>query len=101
MLLQSSAVGVACAGELYFSASFSVALLLSLLRFGPRQHEVDEHDGTTDENNLGYSAAGLSTGGAPLSTEEQVVDPELQPLRHPDMKLTSSVRQRASLGGIL
>ena len=32
----SAAVGVACGGGLYFAASFTTALMLVLLRFGPR-----------------------------------------------------------------
>lgn len=32
----SAAVGVACGGGLYFVASFTTALMLVLLRFGPR-----------------------------------------------------------------
>jgi len=32
----SSAVGIACAGELYFPAGFSVAVMTVLLQFGPR-----------------------------------------------------------------
>ena len=32
----SAAVGVACGGGLYFVASFTTALMLTLLRFGPR-----------------------------------------------------------------
>jgi uncharacterized membrane protein YhiD involved in acid resistance len=32
----SAAVGIACGGQLYFVASFSIAIILVLLRFGPR-----------------------------------------------------------------
>ena len=32
----SAAVGIACGGEMYFSATFSIAIMLLLLRFGPR-----------------------------------------------------------------
>jgi putative Mg2+ transporter-C (MgtC) family protein len=32
----SAAVGIACGGQLYFVASFSIAIILILLRFGPR-----------------------------------------------------------------
>jgi hypothetical protein len=46
---------VACAGELYFLANFAVALVLTLLRFGPRQKstqsDCDEHD--DDADNIG------------------------------------------------
>jgi len=37
----SAAVGIACGGEMYFPASFSVAALLLLLRFGPRLTDDD------------------------------------------------------------
>ena len=88
---QSSAVGVACAGQLYFCASFTLALLLTLLRFGPRQRDMD------DSGSMGGTE--ISTGGAILSSEG--MDPELQPLRRSDAKMTNSVRHRTSLGGIL
>ena len=39
---------MACAGELYFSATFSVALILTLLRFGPRQPLHDDMDDGRD-----------------------------------------------------
>jgi uncharacterized membrane protein YhiD involved in acid resistance len=32
----SAAVGIACGGGMYFSAAFTCALLMMLLRFGPR-----------------------------------------------------------------
>ncbi len=32
----SAAVGIACSGELYFAASFAIAVMMILLRFGPR-----------------------------------------------------------------
>ena len=35
----SAAVGVACGGGLYFVAAFTTALMLTLLRFGPRSME--------------------------------------------------------------
>lgn len=37
----SAAVGIACSGELYFAATFSVAIVLILLRFGPRLSDDD------------------------------------------------------------
>mmetsp|Transcript_10494 Transcript_10494/g.14817 ORF Transcript_10494/g.14817 Transcript_10494/m.14817 type:complete len:333 (-) Transcript_10494:460-1458(-) len=43
----SAAVGIACGGELYFAASFAIAVVLLLLRFGPRVVECDgeeEHE---------------------------------------------------------
>jgi len=38
----SAAVGIACGGELYFAATHSVAVMLLLLRFGPRAVQVED-----------------------------------------------------------
>jgi len=38
----SAAIGISCAGELYFAGSFSVAVMLILLRFTPKARESDE-----------------------------------------------------------
>jgi len=38
----SAAVGIACSGELYFAGTFSVAVMLLLLRFGPRTPPDDD-----------------------------------------------------------
>lgn len=46
----SAAVGIACAGGLYFVASLSVAIMLVLLRFGPRTNFPTEDE--EDEENL-------------------------------------------------
>jgi len=42
----SAAVGIACGGGLYFPASFCTAIMLLLLRFGPRNSEevVEDHE---------------------------------------------------------
>ena len=48
----SAAVGIACGGELYFAASFGTAIMLLLLRFGPRGSDDDhEDDGEQEMNN--------------------------------------------------
>lgn len=44
----SAAVGIACGGDLYMPASFCVAIMLLLLRFGPR-HAEEMDDGDYDE----------------------------------------------------
>ena len=44
----SAAVGIACGGDLFMPASFCVAIMLLLLRFGPRQHEETD-DGDHDD----------------------------------------------------
>lgn len=40
----SAAVGIACSGELYFAACFTIAVVLLLLRFGPRIDESNSHE---------------------------------------------------------
>jgi len=115
-VLQSAAVGTACAGQLYFPATFSVGLILSLLRFGPRQTVVeddDDDDEDEDGDDSGYESTRRTShkpvsldAGAPDNLSDQALDPELQPLKHPDAKLSTSTRARkrpnaASLGGIL
>ena len=44
----SAAVGIACAGGLYFVASLSTAIMLVLLRFGPRTNLMDNDDEEED-----------------------------------------------------
>jgi len=44
----SAAVGIACGGELYFAGSFGTALMMLLLRFGPRGSDVEEDDEDED-----------------------------------------------------
>jgi len=60
----SAAVGIACGGDLFMAASFCVAIMLLLLRFGPRQHEhVDDGDygdlGEEDNNDVIFDDKGL------------------------------------------
>jgi uncharacterized membrane protein YhiD involved in acid resistance len=47
----SSAVGIACAGGLFFPAAFSTAITLVLLRFGPRSDDTEEEKEEGDEEN--------------------------------------------------
>jgi putative Mg2+ transporter-C (MgtC) family protein len=51
----SSAVGIACGGGLFFAASFATAIILVLLRFGPRLtdyvEESSEHNYNNDNGN--------------------------------------------------
>lgn len=47
----SAAVGIACGGELYFAASFGTAIMLLLLRFGPRGSDDDQEDDEEQEMN--------------------------------------------------
>ncbi|KAL3905908.1 MAG: hypothetical protein SGARI_004241 [Bacillariaceae sp.] len=46
----SASVGIACGGELYFAASFGVAIMMLLLRFGPRSFDTDDDE--YDEENV-------------------------------------------------
>lgn len=108
----SAAVGIACGGGLYFAASFSTALNLLLLRFGPRTTEgptrthssssVSQLAGTDEwKNSVGKDVeAGLlpkSYGGAEafqrLKTqeEEQLLPPT------PTRMAKMSLRNRPSL----
>lgn len=99
---QSSAVGVACAGRLYFSASFSVAVLLTLLRFGPRLDDKARDMAHSDEHHSSYSATGTFMRDETSSDAENVKNPEMQSLRRLDPSMKSvSFRQRASLGGLM
>jgi len=43
----SAAVGIACGGELYFAASYTVGVMMLLLRFGPRSANVEVIDSST------------------------------------------------------
>ena len=47
----SAAVGIACAGELYFAASFAISVMMILLRFGPRIIVGDEQDFSSERDN--------------------------------------------------
>ncbi len=49
----SAAVGIACAGELYFPASFAIAVMMILLRFGPRII-VGDDEGFSSERDYDY-----------------------------------------------
>ena len=77
-----------------------MALLLTLLRFGPRLDDKARDMGHSDQSSQ-YSASGtLGIQNIKLPSEE-IADPELQPLRRMDPTMSTSFRQRASLGGIL
>jgi hypothetical protein len=109
---------VACAGELYFAASFTVALILVLLRFGPRQREYEEEEdeeiamlpnvvgnySTMNDYRRNESKASMTMSHAEsahpaIEDEETSMDTEKQQLL--PRRLTTSVRRRAGLSGIL
>jgi len=79
----SAAVGIACGGELYFAATNSVAVMLLLLRFGPRSvHEVEQENQEPIHEPVISMPSYLSTGA--------FIDPELQSLTSPSPINTSS-----------
>ena len=112
---QSAAVGTACAGQLYFSAFFTVALILGLLRFGPRQRSFDDEEEDEEEyldygegTHRGSSLATVAiASGTPDNLSNEALDSsELQPLKRHDLASVSSSAARkrksaASLSGML
>lgn len=121
----AAAVGVACAGELYFCATFSVALILTLLRFGPRQPHTDDDEeyhgkpeyadkdeelGATPDHGGTYSSIAFSNNFNNSNNKTTIM--EKQPSnRSIPTSITESERgrllglpiprPRASLGGIM
>ena len=96
----SAAVGVACGGELYFAASFAIAIMLALLRFGPRASFTDDHeeDGT-HTNNLesGYLSTGMS-----YKTEDREMDPMVKKSERSERgEMSKSIRQRPHIGSMV
>lgn len=59
----SASIGIGCGGALYFVSSFSVAIILVLLRFGPRFDVHDKEENVYQDDK--YSATQLSTGAIP------------------------------------
>jgi uncharacterized membrane protein YhiD involved in acid resistance len=106
----SAAVGIACGGGLYFVASFSTALNLLILRFGPRFSDAPSSDasisrmGGTDEwmNLVGKDCeVGHTTqsyGGADvfqmLKTHEEE---QILPSMSARMASSMSIRNRPTL----
>lgn len=72
----SAAVGIACGGGLYHAASFTVAMLLVLLRFGPRVTTVEDDEEEEEEEfaeriNSAMMTAGYGgTGTSPMKYSE-------------------------------
>lgn len=89
----SAAVGIACGGELYFPASFGVALMMLMLRFAPRGGE----DGSDDDN----SQAPLEeAAGSPRQSYSSTDLSELAPLSLRSNK-PQKTRQRKSLASVV
>ena len=107
----SSAVGVACGGELYFSASFCVGVMLILLRFGPRASFADDAadeevaceltsirpDGTSPAK---YSAISVPEGAADPGADDQSEASSLLP-EMGGLRKKLSVRRRPNLGSMV
>lgn len=107
----SAAVGVACAGRLYFAASFGVSFMLVLLRFGPRfKDEPLEGEGDFDKDteeapvqlSMGakYESVELPAGNDERSETSSLIGGN-RDFRRMDSRVKGSVRQRPHLGGIL
>ena len=65
----SAAVGIACGGEMYFAASFGTAVLLLLLRFGPRHDDSNDEDDKDDVDDLRVSVIADPHGVLPKNLE--------------------------------
>ena len=96
----SAAVGIACAGGLYFVASLSTAIVLVMLRFGPRTNSPvygfdDEEfngEGSDVESEAGDNVSVISLSKrSSYQTLPIVADPEMQAMI-PPMKQSSSRR---------
>jgi putative Mg2+ transporter-C (MgtC) family protein len=111
----SSAVGVACGGGLYFAASYCVALMLVLLRFGPRAtFAEDDHpppvEAAIERTSIRpeglsptkYSSITIPEGAADQAPDDQSEASSLladNSNARASMKL--SVRRRANLGSLV
>mmetsp|Transcript_14302 Transcript_14302/g.25550 ORF Transcript_14302/g.25550 Transcript_14302/m.25550 type:complete len:293 (-) Transcript_14302:185-1063(-) len=102
----SAAVGIACGGGMYFVASFSAALNLLLLRFGPRTAGTDDDRSVTSRASVpGSDLAGLV--GKDVEAGEKPASyggtDELEPLKSkmkdavPSPRIRGSLRNRATL----
>lgn len=74
----SAAVGIACGGELYFAASYTVGVMMLLLRFGPRASDNGEkevivpHISDIFEDPETQSLASLSFDNLPTMTRQKL-----------------------------
>ena len=78
----SAAVGIACGGELYFAASFGTALMMLLLRFGPRHPEPQQEQ----------SGGGMDGELECEKVVDDALDKRLEEAKVSDMANYSSVR---------
>jgi uncharacterized membrane protein YhiD involved in acid resistance len=90
----SAAVGIACGGELYFSASFGTAIMLLLLRFGPRNADLQEDEEDEEEGIDQASAVGITPMQKYEPTETDSLVGSVGTKR-------ASIRSRASLASVV
>jgi uncharacterized membrane protein YhiD involved in acid resistance len=89
----SAAVCVASGGEMYFAASFSIAVMLILLRFGPRLYT--DYESMTGDVEAGHYSS------IKVSNSADGVSPERQAMLTRGGESVRSVRQRPHLGGLV
>jgi uncharacterized membrane protein YhiD involved in acid resistance len=77
----SAAVGIACGGELFFPATLGVAIMLLLLRFGPRNADAAEEDFDDDS---------FTPDFVPISRETQMKEVVVAAARETDGLLRDS-----------
>jgi putative Mg2+ transporter-C (MgtC) family protein len=89
----AAAVGIACAGEMYFVASFTTAIMLVLLRFGPRTYQPHMDDGEQEFPDLIDDETEVDAAIASFNAKHPYhsTDPETQSM------LTQSQRSQRSL----
>lgn len=100
----SAAVGIACAGGMYYIASLSCAVMLVLLRFGPRTNipleEINQEEEHSDDEELADIVADKLEGGGGgatttpkhISYQTNPVNPETQQLILPRPSTSASLR---------
>ena len=108
----SAAVGVACGGEFYFISAFTTAIMLVLLRFGPRQRDFEgEHDDDEEDEqefNRPMTVRSIPNYGADKETEKSAEDesdetePMMRSRSKPDLKRMGSIsRSRAAISTVV
>jgi uncharacterized membrane protein YhiD involved in acid resistance len=98
----SAAVGIACGGDLYFPASFGVALILLVLRFGPRGSDEDdeeEEEGGLPQDFSAQNHASYASVGKVVDASESTS--LTKSARERGDSMSKSIRKRAALGSIV
>lgn len=99
----SAAVGIACGGELYFAASFGVAIMMLLLRFGPRGSEDNNDDEEDQVPPIGSPPGEVTTlsKGVSYATIPHDEFSESASLNKKYLDKRNSMRRRAALGSMV